>query len=74
MHGGTIYLRGQVHDYQLGKEVGTAELGAQDYSILKGLVEEFARHFTLDAASIMRGKFLKLYPRYLRPYGRLYAY
>ena len=74
MHGGTIYLRGQVKDYQLGKEVGVADLEDNDYSMLQVLVEEFARHFVLDAASIMRGRFLKLYPRYLRPYGRLYAY
>jgi len=74
MHGGIIYLRGQVQDYQLGKEVGVAELEDKDRSILQGLAGEFAQHFGLDAASIMRGKFLKLYPRYLRPYGRLYAY
>lgn len=74
MHGGVIYLRGKVHDYQLGKEVGVAEPEDKDYSVLQGLVAEFAQHFGLDAASIMGSKFIKLYPRHLRPYGRLYAY
>jgi glutamate synthase domain-containing protein 3 len=30
MHGGVIYLRGTVEDYQLGKEVGIAELDEKD--------------------------------------------
>ncbi len=74
MHGGVIYLRGNVEDYQLGKEVGIAELEEKDYSILHGFVGEFAAHFGCDTEEILNHKFLKLFPRWLRPYGRLYAY
>lgn len=74
MHGGVIYLRGSVEDYQLGKEVGTAQLDEQDCLILKQLVGEFAGHFSYHAAEILKQRFIKLYPRWLRPYGRLYAY
>lgn len=74
MHGGVIYMRGDVQDFQLGKEVGVAELDENDNSILKGLVDEFAYHFSYDAEEILKHKFTKLYPLYLRPYGRLYAY
>ena len=35
MHGGVIYLRGNVEEYQLGKEVGVAELEEKDYQILQ---------------------------------------
>jgi len=28
----------------------------------------------MDADKILNHKFTKLYPRWLRPYGRLYAY
>ncbi len=73
MHGGVIYLRGNVEDYQLGKEVGIAELEEKDYSILHGFIGEFAAHFGGDAEEILNHKFLKLFPRWLRPYGRLYA-
>jgi hypothetical protein len=38
------------------------------------LVREFCRHFGYDAAEILNAPFIKIYPRYLRPYGRLYAY
>ncbi|MBI2831968.1 MAG: hypothetical protein HYX79_06905 [Chloroflexi bacterium] len=74
MHGGVIYLRGTVEDYQLGKEVGTAELDDKDKAILKELVNQFSSYFGKDSAKILNHKFIKLYPRYLRPYGRLYAY
>jgi glutamate synthase domain-containing protein 3 len=74
MHGGVIYLRGKVEDYQLGKEVGIAELEEADYQALRQYVGEFAAHFGGDAEVILRNKFLKLFPRWLRPYGRLYAY
>jgi glutamate synthase domain-containing protein 3 len=74
MHGGVIYLRGNVEEHQLGKEVGVAELEEADLKVLKKLVGEFAAHFGYDAEEIMKRKFIKLFPRWLRPYGRLYAY
>jgi glutamate synthase domain-containing protein 3 len=74
MHGGVIYVRGSVEDYQLGKEVGVAELEDNDRRVVQELVGEFAAHFGYEAEAIMKRKFIKLYPRWLRPYGRLYAY
>ncbi len=74
MHGGVIYLRGNVEEYQLGKEVGIAELDEQDCQTLRKYVGEFTAHFSGDAEEILKSKFIKLFPRWLRPYGRLYAY
>ena len=74
MHGGVIYLRGNVEEHQLGKEVGVAELEESDRRILRQLIGEFAAHFGGDAGEILAHKFIKLFPRWLRPYGRLYAY
>ena len=74
MHGGVIYLRGNVEAYQLGKEVGVAQLEEKDYQILQEFVGEFASHFGYDTKKILEHKFMKLFPRWLRPYGRLYAY
>jgi glutamate synthase domain-containing protein 3 len=74
MHGGIIYMRRDVQEFQLGKEVGVAELDENDYLVLKKLVGEFAYHFGYDAGEILKCKFIKLFPLYLRPYGRLYAY
>ena len=74
MHGGVVYLRGNVNDYQLGREVGVAELDEKDTATLKANVSEFAEIFGLNAEKILNHKFIKLFPRWLRPYGRLYAY
>ena len=74
MHGGVIYLKGSVKDYQLGREVGVTELEEKDHQILREFVGEFASHFDYDAEEILKYKFTKLFPRWLRPYGRLYAY
>ena len=74
MHGGIIYMRGDVQEFQLGKEVGVAELDENDYLVLKKLVGEFAHHFGYEAEIILTHEFRKLFPRWLRPYERLYAY
>jgi glutamate synthase domain-containing protein 3 len=74
MHGGVIYLRGSVEEHQLGKEVGVAELEGSDIQLLKDYVGQFADHFDYNADEIMKNQFVKLFPRWLRPYGRLYAY
>lgn len=74
MHGGVIYLRGNVDGYQLGKEVGISQLDEKDYQVLERFVGEFGAHFGYQAEEILRHDFIKLLPRRLRPYGRLYAY
>lgn len=74
MHGGVIYLRGSVESHQLGKEVGITELEAEDRQILKKLVGEFAAYFGNDAVEILKHKFIKLFPLWLRPYGKIYAH
>jgi len=74
MHGGVIYMRGAVQEFQLGKEIGVTELNEDDYLVLKKLVGEFASYFNYNTEEILKHKFIKLFPLYLRPYGRLYAY
>ena len=58
----------------MGREVGVAELEKEDRRILEKLVGEFASHFGCDAEEILKHRFSKLFPLWLRPYGRLYAY
>ncbi len=74
MHGGVIYLRGNIEEYQLGKEVGVADPEEKDYKILNQYVGEFATYFGYKADEILAYNFIKLSPRSLRPYGKLYAY
>lgn len=84
MHGGVIYLRGNVHDYQLGKEVGVVRPGDPlwtegDWAALRQYVGEYLAHFGGDPEgsrleAILAAPFIKLYAKYLRPYGPLYSW
>lgn len=74
MHGGVMYLRGEVADYQLGREVARLPLDETDRALLAQLVSEYAAHFGCDAEAILGRPFTKLVPLSSRPYGRLYAY
>ncbi len=75
MHGGTIYIRGKVEDYQLGKEVGVVEMTEDDRNFLKECVGQYAVRFGVDTSKILKnGSFHKLIPVSKRPYGNLYAY
>jgi glutamate synthase domain-containing protein 3 len=74
MHGGVIYIRFSIEDYQLGKEVGKTELDNEDNKLLEQLVSRYANYFNLETKEILNQRFIKLFPRWLRPYGQLYAY
>ncbi|MBN1151940.1 MAG: hypothetical protein JXA58_01905, partial [Dehalococcoidia bacterium] len=73
MHGGIIYLRGSVESHQLGKEVGVTGLVEEDKAQLAELVALYCQHFGGSASDILASDFIKLFPLYLRPYGRLYT-
>lgn len=72
MHGGTIYIRGEVA--HIGKEVKIMELDEGDTALLRPIVEEFCGYFNFDENALMAGEFRKLIPFSTRPYGTLYAY
>jgi len=73
MHGGTIYLRGTVEEYQLGREVGILEPTAEDCAKLRTLLAEYCHHFSLDPEALFDRPFIKLIPLSSRPYGNLYC-
>lgn len=74
MHGGVMYIRGKVEDYQLGKEVKIFDLDEQDEVVLRKYLTEYAEDFSLDLDEIFQKAFYKLMPYTHRPYGKLYAY
>jgi len=74
MHGGVIYVRGRLEDYQLGKEVKQLELDDEDRAAIKKYVTEFASDFGLNADEILKEDFIKIKAVSHRPYGNLYAY
>jgi glutamate synthase domain-containing protein 3 len=73
MHGGVIYVRGDVDDSLLGRDVIKAKPDAQDEATLAKLVGEYCTLFGYDLEEIMHKPFIKLTPRSHRPYGNMYA-
>ncbi|WP_290597820.1 MULTISPECIES: hypothetical protein [unclassified Archaeoglobus] len=74
MHGGIMYIRGKVEQWQLGKEVGIVDMDDEDWKFLEKHVGDFCKEFGFDKDEILSGKFLKLKPVTKRPYGKIYAY
>lgn len=72
MHGGTIFVRGEVDHRRVGKEVGIEKPDDGDYEMLKREIAEFAKVFHLSPEEILSAPFVKLYPKTHRPYGPLY--
>jgi glutamate synthase domain-containing protein 3 len=72
MHGGVIYVRGEVEN--LGKEVQASDVNEEDMRLIKDLTCEFCKHFDFDSQNIMKDSFMKINPISRRPYGDLYAY
>lgn len=79
MHNGAIYLRGAFEPYQLGREVGVVHPGEAawtegDQAFVRECAEGYVERFGGDVDSILAGDFVKLYARFLRPYGPLYSW
>ena len=74
MHAGKIYIRGQVQNYQLGKEIRPFPIEEEDRKELLPYLQEFSTHFGYAIDELLKGPFVKLLPYTHRPYGKLYAY
>ncbi|MDD3777242.1 MAG: hypothetical protein PHN32_06515 [Actinomycetota bacterium] len=73
MHGGSIFIREDIPDYKLGKEVKRQDLQCSDLELLDNHIANYSHYFGLKL-DITAGQFLKLAPYSHRPYGKLYAY
>lgn len=74
MHGGVIFLRGQVSERQLGEEVRVFPLEEEDRCQLESLLAEFAAETGADISPVSIDEFAKLMPFSHRPYGNMYCY
>jgi len=77
MHGGVIYLKKDVEDYRLGREVKKMAIDENDIKFIEPYLRNFCSYFNMDYESTISKAirdFIKLVPYSHRPYGRLYAY
>lgn len=74
MHGGVIYLRGEIDKNKCGAEVGIVPLTDEDNQFLKTILKEYSEDFSIDFETIFSIPFTKIIPLTTRPYGNLYTY
>jgi len=74
MHGGVIYIKEDVQDYKIGKEVKKAKIDDNDIGLLRKHVGGFYNSLGLEDKVIIKDSFYKLIPYSHRPYGKLYTY
>jgi glutamate synthase domain-containing protein 3 len=77
MHGGVIYLRGNVKPSQVGGQVAISPLDDDDRAVLDRYVSRFVERFPEIGKSrdeILNSQFVRLTPKSKRPYSKLYAY
>jgi glutamate synthase domain-containing protein 3 len=73
MHGGVIYVRGEVPKEQIGPGLSAQPLDDSDKAVIAGIVKEYAKELHLDAKEILAADFVKIKPFSHRPYGNLYV-
>lgn len=73
MHGGVIYIRGEVPEYQLGPGLHFEPIEEADIEFIRGHVTDFCDAFGKDVEEIMSGSFQKVKPFSARPYGNMYV-
>ncbi len=74
MHGGVIYIRGEIEPWQVGEECGIFIAGDEDMARLRPVLEEYCADQRMDVDEVLARPFTKLVPVSHRPYGKMYAY
>ncbi len=72
MHGGSIFIRGELDEDMLWNEAESVEPSEDDYKIIEKNVKEFCNIFKIDYNRVMDKGFVKVQPKSSRPYGDLY--
>lgn len=73
IHGGAIYVRGEVPDRFLGVAAVKGEFDERDARTLSPVLQEFGEHFGVPPAAIWEKPFTKIIPASARPYKAYYC-
>lgn len=73
MHGGVIYVRGEVPDHQLGPGLASRPADKEDMKTVEPIVRDFAAELGKDPEEILSQPFVKIAPYTHRPYGNMYV-
>ncbi|MFH0968133.1 MAG: hypothetical protein V1862_10670 [Methanobacteriota archaeon] len=74
IHGGEIYVRGEVAGWTLGVGSAARPANSDDISSIKEYIIEFCEHFGLDSGSILASSFTRIAPVSARPFASKYTW
>lgn len=73
MHGGKVFLRGDLNGVSLPKQVSSREATAEDINEIQPYIDEYCRLFGFEQEKIMSEKFTVIFPDSKNPYKQMYV-
>lgn len=73
IHGGAIFIRGEVKKELLGVGATIQEIALKDQAVLKKLIKEFCSHFNVPEELIFEKEFTKIAAGSSRPFAHFYC-
>jgi glutamate synthase domain-containing protein 3 len=74
MHGGEIWVRGEIDPWRCGAEVRAFTATDADKSTLAATLTDYCRVFRLNLREVLASTFTRIVPTGYRPYAGLYTY
>ena len=74
IHGGAIFVRGDVDDWYLGFGAKKAGLTGTDREDITRLTDEYCTWFGGDPGGLLNGSFTKIVPASARPFANKYTW
>lgn len=72
MHGGKMFIRGEVNEALMGREIARVPLDNEDKDFLHKTIADYSEFFNIDTSEIEIEQFKKYQPKSSRPYGNMY--
>ncbi len=73
MHGGKVFLRGDLNGVSLPKQVSSREATKEDIKEIKPYIDKYCRLFGFEQEKIMSEKFTVIFPDSKNPYKQMYV-
>ena len=73
MHGGEIYLRGEIEPWRCGGDVTSAPASDDEMSALAPVLADFCAAVGRDVAEVLSARFTRIAPASSRPYSGRYV-
>jgi len=74
IHGGEIFIRGKVDERYLGFGAKSMPATEEQMMKIKPVIDDFAKAFGLDAASILASEYTRIAPASARPFASKYTW